>query len=416
MDVVIPLFAFLVLGVILTFGLTSREPAPERDRLRNILLGALILRLVLALLFALIPQIRFFHEDAGGYEWWGRQIARGWMGDAPDANYIREHNAGMPYLIAVFNVLLGQSLAIGSMMNAVVGAMTVLAVYRLARDFFHPMVAIRSAKLVAFFPSMILWSSLALKDPLVTLLAVLTLHAAMRLKRKVNLRDAVMLVACIAAIQPLRFYIVYFVAFAVSASFLIDRSRNLVRNLYLQVLIGALLFALVVALGWSSRLKAGSEMFSLERISEFRKGMASTAQSGFAENIDISTPLGALVFMPYGLAVLLLGPFPWQMLSFRAAMTLPEMIVWWAMVPPLILGLRHSIRNLLSQTSPILIFAATLSVAYSLIHGNVGSGFRQRTQIFVFLFIFASYGHYLRLCRKQRLDEKLLLAPASKQS
>jgi hypothetical protein len=53
----------------------------------------------------------------------------------------------------------------------------------------------------------------------------------------------------------------------------------------------------------------------------------------------------------------------------------------------------------------------TLTCAYSLVHGNVGSAFRQRAQIFVFLFIFASLGWYQKRCRQASVSDQLLLTP-----
>ena len=40
-------------------------------------------------------------------------------------------------------------------------------------------------------------------------------------------------------------------------------------------------------------------------------------------------------------------------------------------------------------------FALTMTLAYSLMHGNIASGFRQRAQIFIILFIYSSYEWYL---------------------
>ena len=48
-------------------------------------------------------------------------------------------------------------------------------------------------------------------------------------------------------------------------------------------------------------------------------------------------------------------------------------------------------------------------VYYSLVHGNVGAAFRQRAQIFVLLFIFASLGTYVKTCRRRGIDSNLLL-------
>ena len=133
---------------------------------------------------------------------------------------------------------------------------------------------------------------------------------------------------------------------------------------------------------------------------------------GLQPEVDVSTPSGVAV-PPGGMSVLLLGPFPWQLTSLRAAMAMPEVILWWFMFPSMIRGLRFLIRQRFSSSSPLVIFSITLTCAYSLVHGNVGSGFRQRTQVFVFLFIFAALGWYQKRCRQADLSDQLLLTPAA---
>jgi hypothetical protein len=107
------------------------------------------------------------------------------------------------------------------------------------------------------------------------------------------------------------------------------------------------------------------------------------------------------------MSVLLFGPFPWQMVSLRPLLSLPEMLVWWAMIPSLLRGVRFALRKELVNVAPILTFGATLITLYSLTLGNVGAAFRQRAQVFVFLFIFAALGHYVGVCRRRgiSLDE-----------
>ena len=46
--------------------------------------------------------------------------------------------------------------------------------------------------------------------------------------------------------------------------------------------------------------------------------------------------LGLVAILVIGLSVLLFGPFPWQITSFRALLTLPEMLLWWSMFPSLV--------------------------------------------------------------------------------
>ncbi len=49
---------------------------------------------------------------------------------------------------------------------------------------------------------------------------------------------------------------------------------------------------------------------------------------------------------------------------------------------------------------PILVFAVSLTAAYALMQGNIGTAYRQRTQITMFFFIFMGVGIVER--RRQR--------------
>lgn len=59
--------------------------------------------------------------------------------------------------------------------------------------------------------------------------------------------------------------------------------------------------------------------------------------------------------------------------------------------------------------SPILIFTVMLTLAYSVFQGNVGTAYRQRSQLLVFYFIFVAVGFVLmkekREERKRRIAE-----------
>jgi hypothetical protein len=60
-----------------------------------------------------------------------------------------------------------------------------------------------------------------------------------------------------------------------------------------------------------------------------------------------------------------------------------------------VLGFWFSIRYRLRQMSPILIFTFMLTLAYSVFQGNVGTAYRQRSQLLVFYFIFVAVGGIL---------------------
>jgi hypothetical protein len=217
----------------------------------------------------------------------------------------------------------------------------------------------------------------------------------------------------ILAVQPIRFYLFYFLILAVMVSLTFERGLNVLRGAPKQLIVLSGALVLIVVAGAASSVSEGAEFLSLERANAFRQGMAATANSGFAQDADISTPGGALLFLPVGIAVLLFSPFPWQFTSLRAALAGPEMVIWWLLIPSLLRGIRYVVRRRLVDVSPILVFGGLLTVAYSLIHGNVGSGFRQRAQIFVFLFIFASFGTYLKRAVRRGLDPAAALEEPS---
>ena len=60
--------------------------------------------------------------------------------------------------------------------------------------------------------------------------------------------------------------------------------------------------------------------------------------------------------------------------------------------------------------SPILIFTAMLSLAYSVFQGNVGTAYRQRAQLLVFYFIFVAVGFVLMLEKREERKRRQIEA------
>jgi hypothetical protein len=121
------------------------------------------------------------------------------------------------------------------------------------------------------------------------------------------------------------------------------------------------------------------------------------------KDVDINTTEGALTAIPVGCLYLLFAPFPWQLASLRQSLPLPEMIVWWLSFPLLILGFWYSLKHRLREVAPIVIFTTMLTLAYSLVQGNVGTAYRQRSQLLVFYFIFLAVGAVIM---KERAEDR----------
>jgi hypothetical protein len=413
LDIVIPLLEILVVGLMVFSFIVRLLPEGERPWMMRLLLLAFGLRLTMATMFGTFPETRIFHEDSDGYDVIAIQMATYYRGEGPPRHNLHDTNGGFLYYLGGLDFVFGRYRVVPSFFHCFLGALICFMVYRLAARMFHVLVAKRAALLVCVMPSMILWSALSLKDALVTFLIVVTLSSCISLKERLTVTNVLGTLLPLAAIQPTRFYITYFVGFAVVVSLAVDRWNRLVSGIYKQLFLAMALLGLFAMVGLSEGTRSDLDYFDLEFVSTYRRGMASTARSGFDHDADVSTPGKALSYMPVGVAHLMFAPFPWQLTALRPLMAAPETIFWWFLFPATVRGIRFAFKRRFAASSPLLIFAVTLTCGYSLIHGNVGSGFRQRAQIFVFLFIYSALGNYLKRCTRAGIDPSHLLANES---
>ena len=81
------------------------------------------------------------------------------------------------------------------------------------------------------------------------------------------------------------------------------------------------------------------------------------------------------------------------------------MLVWYALMPALVRGLRYTVRHRFREALPILTFAVILTLAYAVFQSNVGTAYRQRSQISMFFFIFMGAG--IELKQRQKAAQQL---------
>ena len=118
-------------------------------------------------------------DDAGRYDLLGRSLANGGGFINPNGTTTLFWPPGYPFLLsAVYKLyperLLGNhEVAVALLVNAVLGAATVLLVYAIGRRAFNGRVGLLGALLFAFFPSLIFLSGVTLSETLFTFLVLL---------------------------------------------------------------------------------------------------------------------------------------------------------------------------------------------------------------------------------------------------
>ena len=388
----------------------------DRTFLFRLFILAVLARIVIASIIYLGNMQEFFGGDANTYHLFGQSLNQSWHGDNyHEARYLHFIQSGagawgMLYVVAAVYEVFGANIFAIQLINASVGASTAVVVYFVTQNLFNnTRVSKLAAVLVAFFPSLILWSSQALKDALIIMALALCILATLRLMEKITVPYLVVLGCCLAALLSLRFYIFYMMAAAVGGSFVIGMksadARNFVQRFVAIGLIGIVFtwFGVIRFAATQFEKYGNLQMVQLSRMDQAR------AESGFGKDVDVQTTEGALTVIPLGLLYLLFAPFPWQLASLRQSIALPEMVIWWAAFPLLVLGWWYAVKHRLRHVAPIVLFTTMLTLAYAVFQGNVGTAYRQRSQLLVFYFIFVAVGAIIMVEKREnsRLQAKL---------
>jgi 4-amino-4-deoxy-L-arabinose transferase-like glycosyltransferase len=397
LDGILATLVAAILNVIVLLQIGSKMPRSGARFLTRVYMATLLMRCLLAVILnsvAVNPAANaMFWGDSDTYDLAGARLARTWSGEAianPQPSAVSGY--GWTYFVGTIYYLAGRNQLLVQFLNATLGALTVIVIYAIALRLFDEAAARWAALFMAFFPQMVFWSAGMYKDPAILLCIALSMYAVLRLRERLSLGEILVLVCAELALITLRFYVAYFVAFAALATFLFTQRRGMVRSIVSYVfLVGLLAGALTLAIRRET-LEQQAAYMTLDRLQITRQDQAMWGSSGFGQEQDVSTPTGALAALPKGLVYLLLAPFPWAVSSLRQALAVPETLVWYALMPAFVRGLVYSIKHRLREVLPILVFATTLTCAYAVMQGNVGTAYRQRTQISMFFFILMGTG------------------------
>jgi 4-amino-4-deoxy-L-arabinose transferase-like glycosyltransferase len=400
----LPLIACVAIGI---------YQLEDRKFLARLFVAAFLARVVMGTAIYLFHWQVFFGGDAVTYDGLGNALQNVWSGNvvyqrALDQFYRGGASSGwgMMYVVAAIYQVVGRNPLATQFVNCVLGAATAPLAYMIAAEIFpNRKVARTAAVLTAFFPSLIIWSCQGLKDGPIVFLLVLSMLAILKLGDRFSVRYVTALGLSLVGLLTLRFYVFYIVALAGTAAFVLGRRQLTAQSFARQLIVISVVSLALAYFGVSHYATQQFEMYgSGQELQRLRLDAAQSAGSGFGQDIDVSTTSGALSAIPIGFTYLILAPFPWQLVSVRAMLTLPEMIVWWCSIPLLVLGAWFTIRHRIREIAPILIFTSLLTLTYSITQGNVGTAYRQRAQLLVFYFVFVAVGFVLM--REKREDKR----------
>ena len=311
-----------------------------------------------------------------------------------------------PFLMGWFYYVFGFSPFAVKWINAFIGALLGLAVYVLGRQLFQERIARWAAILAAFFPSLVFWSTANLKEPSFFLLTVLLFIVGIRSQSERSgwkfLIEMILLVVLLKSHLGMgRPESSWILAACWAVSFLWGRVVVRWRGGPAAALLLFLLALPFLPWGRISELHLqgvyrhlgytqGSGM-----IYHYLPGKFYLLNEFSADQIpwkELSMPR-FLIYLPRALFHYLFEPLPWRMSDLLSVAVMPQMIVWYLLVPFMAAGVVLSLRGKCTGKAwfPLTTISGwVLMGAISM--GNVGTLFRIRDMVTPFLLLYASAG------------------------
>jgi hypothetical protein len=126
-----------------------------------------------------------------------------------------------------------------------------------------------------------------------------------------------------------------------------------------------------------------------------RSGLA-FGDAKYDSDVDISTPKGALKYLPAGVMYFLFSPLPWQMTKLIHFLTIPELFIWYYVLFLAIDGAIVIFKHRYTDSFFPIILILNLTITFALVEANFGTAYRHRSQTIVFFLMIAAFNYYQR--------------------
>ena len=340
----------------------------------------------------MITQL-LFAPDALTYNLQAVEIYRHWTADFPLPR-LPAGKEGYYYLLAGIYRIFGVHAVAGLVVNAFLSAALVPLVFDTTRRLFGSAAAGWIPPLLLLLPSLMLWPSQLVKEAPILFLIALAANGATRLTDRFAFLPALGVALSLALLLAFRGHVALVLAGGVVASIAVGRRQvlgGLGTGLAMAALVVVLLSFGVGYSGFDAALNT-----DLDQANVVRRDLALSGRSGYDADVDISTSRQALSYLPRGLVSFMLGPFPWQIRGVRQLPVVPDVLLWWVLLPSLWRGVRAG-WGLISRRVLVLILPAfTTACLLSLAIGNFGTLVRERMQVVILVLPFIALGLSLR--------------------
>ena len=385
------IFAVVVLFAAAVFFLAEgyRIPGEERSIMWKLILSALLVR-ILFIIYTLAFDSPFLGDDGITYALMGNQIAETWHNGSHII--INKLNYGYYYYNAFIFYVTGYHPTVIRLINSIIAVGAALNLYFISLRLSGRKAAKFTFALTAFFPSFIVWSALNLKESLIVFCITYIVKKIMEIIQEFRVSKLIAIALALLPLVALRFYVGILVGIVLAFTFIVSGKnfkwdRRISYTLLILFVAGIVL--LQMGYGFLGQDYVASQ--SLETIEQQHRAGAK-GDSAYAEDVDFSSPIEAMKYLPRGLLYFVFGPFPWQSGGFLKIITLPEMLMLYILYLYVIRGIPSLWRSRRGECLFLIILISSFTLIYALGGSNMGGIYRVRFQVLSLLFIFISHG------------------------
>lgn len=427
------MFAILIISVVVGISLWFFSNKDERRFITGIYFVALAIRIIATLFLVTTMYFEPSRPDNSGalsgdeHVYWRRaqEISRLGINDIQNmkvaTSFDRSQSAfGLNFISiisSIFYSTFGFSLLAMKILSCIMGALSVVIIYCIARGLFNRKIAKISCILAAFYPSLIHWSAQVIKEPFVIFLILLIFLLILRinLKRWYLSSGILLSILVLYSLQPYPVFILFFsfaalflwwvffkkaslirislfaICIFILAAYILrnDNPQNRIRDILLEIRYHS---------SWQTLTgKSGYMLYPLR--SDINKSMPDISNvSDYFQELKKYNLFSSTFLITYlrayflGLFYVIFSPFPWSVSTALQLEAYPQVILNYFILPFVALGILLCIRYKLKETSLVLLFYFSIISLLAISEGNVGGMFRHRDWITPFSLMFAGVG------------------------
>jgi len=285
--------------------------------------------------------------------------------------------------------------------NVILGSLIPLIIYSTFKGYIKDKAIRLATVFITFFPSLILWSVLALKDTFNLFLVVVNIFLYSKLLQRKSVKFFIFFIVSLFATYFIRkesslvlffvFLISIFIQFKISlfkkliiVCICILCSFIVAPLIFKEPLIDILArYGVVNLLGRhvASVNSGGNTYEFLDK--QFYAPPYLSINFGFFQAIKAITK-GSIYFM--------FIPFLWSARNFWQIASIPQMMIWYSLFPFFSIGIFYIIKKGLKELIPVLLFFIIMFFGMALSEGNIGTAVRHRDILSPFYLLISVIG------------------------